>query len=46
MFDLIFSIGQAAAALVVIYGGYLVLVPTREAPRRAPAKEDLAFLES
>ncbi len=46
MFDLIFSIGQAAAALVVIYGGYLVLVPLREEPRRVPAKEDLAFLES
>lgn len=46
MLDLIFSIGQAAAALVVIYGGYLVLVPNCEVPRRAPAKEDLAFLES
>ncbi len=45
MFDLIFSIGQAAAVLVVIYGGYLILVPSREARRREPATEDVVFLE-
>jgi hypothetical protein len=46
MLDFIFSIGQAAAALLLIYGGYLVLMPTRAAPRHVPAKEELAFLES
>ena len=46
MFDFFFSIGQAAAALLIVYGGYLVLVPTRPAPRPMTAKEELAFLES
>jgi hypothetical protein len=46
MLDFIFSIGQAAAALILIYGGYLVLMPKREAPRPEAAKEELAFLRS
>ena len=46
MLDFFFSIGQAAAALLVIYGGYLVFVPTREAPSPMTAREELAFLES
>lgn len=46
MLDFFFSIGQAAAALLLIYGGVLVLVPARKAPRPMTAKEELAFLES
>jgi len=46
MLDFIFSIGQAAAALILIYGGYLVLIPKREAPRHEAAKEELGFLQS
>lgn len=33
MIDTLFTIGQAASALLVIYGGYLVLMPARRARR-------------
>ena len=31
MLDTLFTIGQAASALLMIYGGYLVLMPARQA---------------
>jgi hypothetical protein len=33
MIDTLFTIGQAASALLMIYGGYLVLMPVRQARR-------------
>ena len=33
MIDTLFTIGQAASALLVIYGAYLVLMPARQARR-------------
>jgi hypothetical protein len=33
MLDMLFTIGQAASALLMVYGGYLVLMPVREARR-------------
>ena len=32
MLDLLFALGQAASVMVLIYGGFLVLVPARRAP--------------
>jgi hypothetical protein len=31
MFDTLFIIGQAASALLFVYGGFLVLMPERKA---------------
>jgi hypothetical protein len=33
MIDTLFTIGQAASALLMLYGGYLVLMPARAARR-------------
>ena len=38
MLDFLFLLGQAASAMLLIYGGFLVLVPARKA--RADAKHD------
>jgi hypothetical protein len=39
--DYLFTIGQAASALLLVYGGYLVLVPARrKAPALSPRLED------
>ena len=47
MLDTIFTIGQAACALLIIYGAYLVFVPARKsAERRAAAKEAFALSNS
>jgi hypothetical protein len=32
MLEFLFTIGQAAAALLLVYGAYLVLTPARKAP--------------
>ena len=37
MLELIFTIGQAACALLLLYGACLVLVPLRRTP--SPARE-------
>jgi hypothetical protein len=44
MLDLLFSLGQAASALLVLYGGFLVLTPAREAPVLTPELEDELLL--
>jgi hypothetical protein len=33
MLDTLFTLGQTASALLMVYGGYLVLMPAREARR-------------
>lgn len=33
MLELIFTTGQAASAMLLLYGAYLVLVPARRAPK-------------
>ena len=32
MLDLLFTLGQAASVMLLIYGGFLVLMPARQAP--------------
>jgi hypothetical protein len=44
MLDLLFILGQAASVLLLMYGGFLVLVPARKAP--ADAKLDESVLVS
>jgi hypothetical protein len=39
MLDLLFTLGQAASVMFLIYGGFLVLVPAHKAPA-ANAKLD------
>ena len=40
MIDTLFTIGQAASALLMLYGGYLVLMPARAARRSGSAIPD------
>jgi hypothetical protein len=46
MLDLIFTIGQAGCALLLVYGAYLVLVPARKAAAPSPALQDQLVLRS
>lgn len=41
MLDLIFTLGQAASALLLVYGGFLVLAPAR---KRSEASDELVLL--
>lgn len=43
MLDIMFTIGQAASALLLAYGGFLVLMPARKAVRN-PMLEDKFLL--
>ena len=40
MLDILFTIGQAASALFLAYGWFLVLMPARNAARPNPMLED------
>ena len=40
MLDFLFTIGQAASALLLVYGGFLVLMPRKPAAVLNPALED------
>jgi hypothetical protein len=40
MLELIFTIGQAGCALLLLYGAYLVLKPARKASAPNPALEE------
>jgi hypothetical protein len=46
MLDLLFSLGQAASALLLLYGGFLVLIASRKAPTlNAELEEQLIVLK-
>jgi hypothetical protein len=40
MLDLIFTIGQAGCALLLVYGAFLVLMPARKAAAPSAALQD------
>jgi len=42
--DLLFTTGQTACALLLLYGGFLVLMPARKAPALDAAREDELLL--
>ncbi len=44
MLDLIFTLGQAGCALLLLYGAFLVLVPARRAAAPSPALQDQIVL--
>jgi hypothetical protein len=44
MLDFIFTLGQAASVMLLIYGGFLVLMPARQAPARAAKVDDMRAL--
>ena len=41
MLELIFTLGQAGCALLILYGACLVLIPARKASAPHPALEEL-----
>jgi hypothetical protein len=44
MLDFMFAIGQAASAMLLVYGGYLALTPARKAPALSRKLEDELIL--
>ena len=40
MLDLLYSLGQAASVLLLAYGGFLAMLPSRKAKALDPALED------
>jgi hypothetical protein len=40
MLELIFTLGQAGCALLILYGACLVLIPARKASAPHPAREE------
>jgi hypothetical protein len=43
--DYLFTTGQAASAMLVLYGAYLVLMPARKAPIESRLKDELMLLK-
>ena len=46
MLDLLFTIGQAASALLLIYGAALVLLPQRKSSPEPVPEADLALRQN
>lgn len=44
MLDFLFSLGQAASVMLLLYGGVLILMPERKAPALDPRLEDELLL--
>ena len=44
MVDYLFTLGQAASVLLLLYGGFLVLLPARKKPARDAKLEDVRAL--
>ena len=44
MIDIFFTIGQAASAMLLLYGAFLTLMPARKARGTTPMPEEEAFL--
>lgn len=44
MLDFLFTLGQAASALLLLYGGFLVLMPARKVAVLNPTLEDELLL--
>ena len=43
-FDLLVTLGQAACAAFLIYGGFLVLMPAQKAPAPKPKLDDMRLM--
>ena len=44
MLDIFFTVGQAASALLLLYGAFLTLMPARKARGTSPMLEGKRFL--
>ena len=44
MLDLLFTLGQAASVMLLIYGGFLVLMPARTAPATNAKLDEMRVL--
>jgi hypothetical protein len=44
MLDILFTTGQAASALLLLYGAFLTLIPARRARGANPMPEEKTFL--
>ena len=44
MVDYLFTLGQAASVLLLLYGGFLVLMPARKAPARDAKLDEMRLL--
>ncbi len=44
MVDYLFILGQAASVLLLLYGGFLVLMPARKAPARDAKLDEMRVL--
>ncbi len=44
MVDYLFTLGQAASVLLLLYGGLLVLMPARRAPAREAKLDEMRLL--
>ena len=44
MLDFLFILGQAASAMLLIYGGFLVLMPARKASSTKPGVDEMRVL--
>lgn len=44
MVDYLFILGQAASVLLLLYGGFLVLMPAHKAPARNAKLDDMRVL--
>jgi hypothetical protein len=44
MIDFLFTLGQAASVMLLIYGGFLVLMPARRAPAPNPNLDEMRLL--
>ena len=44
MLDFLFTLGQAASVMLLLYGGFLVLMPARKAPATNAKLDDLRAL--
>ena len=44
MVDFLFTLGQAASVLLLIYGGFLVMLPARKAPAQKANLDEMRFM--
>jgi hypothetical protein len=44
MLDILFTTGQAASVMLLLYGAFLTLMPVRKALKPDPMPEDLTFM--
>lgn len=45
MLDFLFILGQAASAMLLIYGGFLALIPAKKALSTEPGVDEMRLLD-